>query len=319
GAGWDGSLNDPLNGEKGMLSEGGMHVPFVVSWPGKIKSGQEYEHPISTLDVAATAVALAGLEKEKTLDGVNLVPFLSGETTGPPHECLTWRWGAQSAIREGNWKLLRGGDREYLYDLSNDLAEKQSVLALRPMIAGRLREKLRSWTSQLSPPGLATQPMSTVWDSYFDFYLEGKPAPPLREKFQPRGGSSAANSKARGWLVRKGNVVAKGETLVVESQGGFLARSGLKLRGPLTLELETKTSGAGPIQVSWRSKDEPEFAKDNRVRATVEKQDDFQSVRLRLPDASQIIHLRIYFPGDRVEVRSLRVEQSDGTVRSLTD
>ena len=62
GPGWDGSLNDPLNGEKGMLAEGGMHVPFVVSWPGKIPPGQLYEHPISALDVAATAAELAGID-----------------------------------------------------------------------------------------------------------------------------------------------------------------------------------------------------------------------------------------------------------------
>ena len=61
GPGWDGSLNDPLNGEKGMLSEGGIRVPFVAYWKDRIPPGQVYDHPVISLDVAATAVALAGL------------------------------------------------------------------------------------------------------------------------------------------------------------------------------------------------------------------------------------------------------------------
>jgi arylsulfatase A-like enzyme len=54
--GWDGSLNTPLNGEKGMLAEGGMSTPFFIAWPGTIPGGQVYEHPVSALDVAATAL-----------------------------------------------------------------------------------------------------------------------------------------------------------------------------------------------------------------------------------------------------------------------
>ncbi len=177
GPGWDGSLNDPLNGEKGMLSEGGIHVPFVVSWPGTIPAGQVYDHPISALDVAATAAEIARLETQPAdLDGVNLIPHLTGKKTTPPHEVLTWRWVAQSAIREGNWKLLRGGQREYLYDLEADLEEKHNLAAKHPEIATRLRTKLSTWANELDPPGLASGEMSRAATGYFDFYLDGKPA-----------------------------------------------------------------------------------------------------------------------------------------------
>ncbi|HQW30379.1 MAG TPA: sulfatase-like hydrolase/transferase, partial [Verrucomicrobiales bacterium] len=151
--GWDGSLNTPLNGEKGMLTEGGMHTPFVVAWPGTIPGGQTYEHPVSALDVAATATAQAGITTNPgDLDGVNLLPYLTGEIKTAPHEALYWRWSAQSAIREGNWKLLRGGEREYLYDLAADIEEKHNLVAKHPDIAARLRGKLTTWCDELNPP-----------------------------------------------------------------------------------------------------------------------------------------------------------------------
>jgi uncharacterized sulfatase len=176
GPGWDGSLNTPLNGEKGMLAEGGMHTPFVVAWPGTIPAGQTYLPPISALDVAATACAMANLATQPgDLDGVNLLPHLTGKITTAPHDALYWRWVAQAAIREGNWKLLRGGDREYLYDLGTDLAEKHNLAARHPEIAARLRAKLTTWSQGLKPPGLTNGAMSPTWHNYYDFDLDGKP------------------------------------------------------------------------------------------------------------------------------------------------
>ncbi|MGB7327344.1 MAG: aryl-sulfate sulfohydrolase, partial [Rubripirellula sp.] len=148
----------------------------VVSWPGKIPGGQIYEHPISALDVAATAASLAGIESEPgDFDGVDLLPYLSGENKSAPHEYLTWRWAGQSAIREGNWKFLKGGDREYLYDLDADIEEKHSLLSQHPEVASRLRSKLAEWSTQLDPPGLDSAALSKAASDYFDFYLDGKP------------------------------------------------------------------------------------------------------------------------------------------------
>ena len=174
GGGWDGSLNAPMNGEKGMLAEGGIRVPWLASWKGTIPGGQVYPHPVISLDIAATALAAAGLERDATIDGVNLVPFFTGASTGTPHEVLFWRWSAQSAIREGRWKLLIGGARSYLFDLEADPGERRNLIAEQPELAKRLRARLEAWSAELQPPGLASQPMAKTWEDYFDHYLDGK-------------------------------------------------------------------------------------------------------------------------------------------------
>ena len=186
GPGWDGSLNDPLNGEKGMLTEGGIRVPFVVSWKGTIPAGQTYSHPVITLDVAATANALAGLPEDPVLDGVNLMPYLTGEKKGAPHEVLYWRWLGQSAIRKGKWKYLRSDDREYLFDMETDFEETNDVLKDNPKIATSLHADLKAWAATQSPPGLwamKSAGMSRAAARYFDWYIDGKReegSPPTR-------------------------------------------------------------------------------------------------------------------------------------------
>jgi uncharacterized sulfatase len=149
GGGWDGSLNDPMNGEKGTLIEGGIRTPFVVYWKGTIPSGQVYEHPVIALDVAATANSLAGLPDDPDLDGENLVPDLTGQKSGPPHESLYWAWGNQFAIRKGKWKYLTGGGRNYLFDLDADVSETTNLLSQYPDKAAAMRSELEAWSQTL--------------------------------------------------------------------------------------------------------------------------------------------------------------------------
>ena len=155
---WNGSLNAPLTGEKGMLTDGGIRTPFVAAWPGTLPAGKVYEQPVSSLDVAATAVALAGLPPEENLDGVNLIPFLRGEEVAAPHEFLFWRWRSQAAVLEFPWKLIRHGPNErYLFDVTTPTGESRNLIARHPDIAARLDAKLKSWSDTLQPPGLPTQ------------------------------------------------------------------------------------------------------------------------------------------------------------------
>lgn len=322
GPGWDGSLNDPLNGEKGMLSEGGMHVPFVVSWPGTIPAGQVYDHPISALDVAATAAEIARLETQPAdLDGVNLIPHLTGKKTTPPHEVLTWRWVAQSAIREGNWKLLRGGEREYLYDLEADLEEKHNLAAKHPEIATRLRTRLSTWANELDPPGLASGEMSKAATGYFDFYLDGKPASQSRvkptETPRPTTGTKLAWQLRNGELKRTPDGVQISHAKQGKRQTPFLTRNGLNLAGPVTAKVVLKTTGKGEISFAWRTSKEKEFTRGNRMNVARNHSTDWQTLTATLPGDSKVIHVRLQVPDGTTTIKSIELKPTSGKTATL--
>lgn len=142
----NGSLNFPLRGSKGDTWEGGVRVPFVVAWKGTLPAGKTYAEPVMQIDVLPTAVAAAGglAPKEWKLDGVDLLPHLRGQRTGPPHEYLYWRFGEFWAIRHGPHKVVRtwDNDRPQLFDLDQDIGETTDRGAAEP---ARLRELTAAW------------------------------------------------------------------------------------------------------------------------------------------------------------------------------
>jgi arylsulfatase A-like enzyme len=308
--GWDGSLNDPLNGEKGMLSEGGIHVPFIVSWPGTLPAGKSYPHPVSALDIAATAAAIAHLQvSPDQLDGTNLIPHLTGENPQPPHEFLAWRWIAQSAIRAGQWKLLRGGDREYLYDLSTDLEEKQNLAAQHPDIANRLRQQLKTWSDQLEPPGFTTGPMAQTWLDYFDHYLEGKTIP----------NRPSAPPSLLGWQTRNGSSSLKNQALVIQPirsaqrSKAFITHPDLNLPGPITAQITFHANQSGTFTFAWRTKDDKDFSSANQSQIDYSAQQNAQTLELELPIPSRLIHLRLHpSQPDGLRIQSIQLKGAQG-------
>jgi arylsulfatase A-like enzyme len=168
---WDGSLNTPLNGEKGMITEGGVRVPYIVSWPAGLPAGKVYERPVSSLDVAATSIAVAGLPPVEQLDGVNLIPYLDGEKETDPHPALYWRFWQQAAIRAGDFKYLSAGGREYLFDLSQSAAESENVLDQYPEKAQLLRRQLAQWCEGLQRAGIPEGALGESEKAWFDYYL----------------------------------------------------------------------------------------------------------------------------------------------------
>lgn len=181
------SRNEPLRGFKFNTFEGGVRVPFFVKWKGVLPAGKIYNEPVIQLDVHATALAVAGIDArpEWKLDGVNLLPFLTGKSKGSPHDALYWRFGGQLAIRKGDWKLVksesiepriggfgagaRGNDSgattnaiDYnrtastegaeLYHIARDAAERVNLAAKEPAKFRELADAWNRWNAELVEP-----------------------------------------------------------------------------------------------------------------------------------------------------------------------
>ncbi|MEQ9285765.1 MAG: sulfatase-like hydrolase/transferase [Cyclobacteriaceae bacterium] len=149
------SNNAPLNGQKGILLEGGVRVPFIINWPGTVPEGNRYNHPVSSLDFAATFIGQAGgvIDKSDQLDGADLIPYLKGGKNGPPHEGLKWRFTISASIRKGDWKLVRLPDRlPLLYHLPTDISEQNNVALQNLDKTRELLGELGQWDVSLPHP-----------------------------------------------------------------------------------------------------------------------------------------------------------------------
>lgn len=170
------SDNAPLSGTKATHREGGIRVPFLFSWPAKFKGSKSDDRPIMMFDLLPIFVAAAGGDASelKGLDGVNLLPYWTGQKQGEPHETLFWKWNIFSAVREGDWKMIRLPDRPAeLYNLADDIGETRNLAAENPQILRSLHKKLFAWELEQNRPMWLLQPkyerMALDW---YDTYVQ---------------------------------------------------------------------------------------------------------------------------------------------------
>ena len=166
------SDNGPLRGLKGDLFEGGVRVPFAIRWKGVIPEGNSYKNPVSSLDIMATIVAQTNVKinPERPLDGVDLIPFLTGKNNGAPHDYLFWRKWDQNAmaIRHGNYKLVANKKQDQetpkLFDLSIDVSESKNLKSEKLKISKDLQKKWNNWNKDLKERVFPTLEEDNWWD-----------------------------------------------------------------------------------------------------------------------------------------------------------
>lgn len=148
------SDNGPLRGNKASTWDGGVRVPYIVQWAARLPAGKTYDQPVIQLDFFPTILAAAGIDAtlENKLDGVNLLPYLEGQNTAPPHPALYWRFGRQMAIRMGDWKLTKAADGGGLFNLATDIGEAHDLRDDKPHKLEELTEAYEAWNKQLHEP-----------------------------------------------------------------------------------------------------------------------------------------------------------------------
>lgn len=189
--------NAPLSGYKRWLAEGGVRIPYIVSWPGHLPAGRVDHRQVSSLDILPTAAALARakLPTDRVYDGVDLLPYLGGESNGIPNPRLYWRDGVDFAMRDGDSKLWicdiasqatasdgKTGQTKFrreeprrtvpvvglegrhvmLYDLADDVGELHNLAAIRPSEVAHMEAEIAGWNETLVRPQWPESKHSTI-------------------------------------------------------------------------------------------------------------------------------------------------------------
>lgn len=164
--------NLPLRGGKGWIYEGGIREPYLIKWPGVTKPGSVNNAPVCSIDFYPTLLDIAGVQLDHAVDGISLVPTLKGGTA-PQRDALFWHYPHYSnqggfpggAVRMGDWKLVERYEdgRAHLYNLSNDIGERQDLADAHPNRVRQMRRRLHTWYREVDAKFLQPKEGNTPW------------------------------------------------------------------------------------------------------------------------------------------------------------
>lgn len=162
--------NAPLRGGKLTQFEGGVNVPMMMQWDGVIEPGSKFFFPSSSLDVFSTIAGIinAELPGGKKIDGVNLIPYLTKQVSGPPHEAIYWQKGYNKAIRSDQWKVIYNekSKKTMVFNMAADKFEERDFAENQSDLANQLLQLHNGWSSELMQP---------LWPAMIEFrYKEGE-------------------------------------------------------------------------------------------------------------------------------------------------
>ena len=153
--------NAPLKGSKSTMWEGGLRVPFIIRWPGKVPAGIVTDEFLTALEIVPTLLAATGAPapKDVKLDGFDMLPILRGEKPSPRQD-MFWQRRSDKAARVGNWKWLDSAKGKGLYDLSNDIGETKDLSKEKPEILQMMQARFAGWRREMD----ATEPRGPFRD-----------------------------------------------------------------------------------------------------------------------------------------------------------
>lgn len=159
GSGNDG--NAPLKGAKSTMWEGGLRVPFIIRWPGKVPAGKVTDEFLTTLEIVPTLLAATGAPapKDVKLDGFDMLPVLRGKEPSPRQD-MFWQRRLDKAARVGHWKWLDSAKGKGLYDLSNDIGETKDLSEEKPEVFQMIQARFAAWRTEMD----ATEPRGPFRD-----------------------------------------------------------------------------------------------------------------------------------------------------------
>lgn len=151
------SSNLPLRDGKGSMYEGGIRIPFIVSWPTQIPTGQACHAVVSSMDILATAAAASGAQVPEYAEGQDLLPLLNDPMAQSRHKTLYWRQGKRAALRHGNWKIVSPGLHAQqriweLYDMGSDISERENLASKNPSTRDELQRIWEELDRQMAEP-----------------------------------------------------------------------------------------------------------------------------------------------------------------------
>ncbi len=313
---WAGDLpptnNAPLRDGKGTLYEGGVRVPLMWGWAGRIRPGATSGAVVGHIDLYPTLLDLLGLPApaSQLMDGRSYAGVLTSSAPFTREAFFNYfphgRNGGGVWVRAGDWKLIRwfepGAPRE-LYDLREDLGETTNLAAAQP---GRVREL----------------------DARIDAFLRdtGAAFPIPNPAFGSEGSSVARKSAAlpaesaalRGWVPKAARVGAGDGSIMVEADGRnpFLAVTRLELKGPVTLRMRVRSAG-GPARTQWRTTTQEAFPSGGQTTEFTLPSGGWSEVTATLPVEGALQHLRLYVPAARggVEIDWIELAPASGAAR----
>ncbi len=164
-------INKPFRGWKISFFEGGIRVPFILSWPDQIDPGLKFDKPVHHFDIFSTIASAANVKipMDRKIDGVDLMPYIKGEKIANPHQTLFWRSGNHQAVLHENWKYLvsKKEGTKWLFNTELDPLERNNLININPKKTSQIENLLVTFNSEQADP---LYPSSTELPVLIDKY-----------------------------------------------------------------------------------------------------------------------------------------------------